>query len=83
MVYAPYLHDLNKEVLDESYAINDEDLANDLEQFTNTNFYDIDAGQTTDYQAPPIKPDTTFEAAEAVSPLDEFSATNLDFSTIG
>lgn len=89
MVYArgvPYLRDLNLElepVLDEGYPMNEDELNKDLEQFTNTNFFDHDAGQTTDYQPPPVKPDTAFEpasASEAVSPiLDEFSSANLDF----
>ena len=87
MVYSrgvSYLRNLNQEqVLDEVYSMNEDELNKDLEQFTNTAFFDTDVGQTTDYQAPPVKPDTAFEpasASEAMSPiLDEFSSTNLDF----
>jgi hypothetical protein len=34
----------------------------DLAMFTNTQFFDFDSGQNTDYNAPPLKPETT-EAA--------------------
>lgn len=81
----PYLRDLNHEVIaDDAYTLTDEQLNKELEQFTNTNFYDIDAGTTTDFQAPPVKPET-YEPASAtsdVSPiLDDFSTGNLDFLT--
>lgn len=35
----------------------------DLAMFTNTQFFDFDSGQNTDYNAPPLKPETTSEAA--------------------
>ena len=91
MVYSrgvPYLRNLNQEpALEELYPIDDDDLAKDLEQFTNTQFFDHESGQNTDYQAPPVKPDTVFEpssASEAVSPiLEDFSSANLDFLSTG
>ncbi|KAK4208905.1 hypothetical protein QBC37DRAFT_324853 [Rhypophila decipiens] len=81
----PYLRDLNHEVIEDAAAyppISEEQLSKELDLFTNTAFFDIDAGQTTDFQAPPVKPDT-YEPASAtsdVSPvLDDFSTGNLDF----
>ncbi|KAM7199562.1 hypothetical protein V8F33_004373 [Rhypophila sp. PSN 637] len=81
----PYLRDLNHEVIEDAAAyppISEEQLSKELDLFTNTAFFDIDAGQTTDFQAPPVKPDS-YEPASAtsdVSPvLDDFSTGNLDF----
>lgn len=55
-----YLRNLNvQESPVEETFITDEELAKDLALFTNTQFYDFETGQHTDYQAPPVKPEVT------------------------
>ncbi|KAK3320735.1 hypothetical protein B0T19DRAFT_246620 [Cercophora scortea] len=51
-----YLRNLNvQEPAVEETLITDDDLAKDLALFTNTQFYDFETGQNTDYQPPPVK----------------------------
>lgn len=86
-----YLRNLNVQepVVEETY-ITDEDLAKDLALFTNTQFFDFDSGQHTDYQAPPVKPEVTTTQSpiteENVTPTDpllsDFSG-QFDFSLPG
>jgi len=81
-----YLRDLNVQEPVEDTPITDDDLAEDLALFTNTQFFDFETGQNTDYQAPPVKPSTNTAnqstPAQDVTPtgplLDDFSS-NLDF----
>jgi len=81
-----YLRDLNVQEPVEDTPITDDDLAKDLALFTNTQFFDFETGQNTDYQAPPVKPSTSTAnqstPAQDVTPtdplLDDFSS-NLDF----
>ncbi|KAL1877552.1 hypothetical protein VTK73DRAFT_8610 [Phialemonium thermophilum] len=55
-----YLRELNtipahdKPAADEAFGMED-----DLAMFTNTQFFDFDSGQNTDYNAPPPKPEST------------------------
>jgi len=66
-----YLRNLNvQEPAVEETLITDEDLEKDLALFTNTQFFDFETGQHTDYQAPPVKPDATQSPAEDVTPTD-------------
>ncbi|KAK3344384.1 hypothetical protein B0T25DRAFT_325346 [Lasiosphaeria hispida] len=81
-----YLRNLNvQEPAVEETVITDDDLAKDLALFTNTQFFDFETGQNTDYQAPPTKPEAPTRSpsiAEDATPTDtamgEFS-TGLDF----
>lgn len=79
-----YLRNLNvQEPAVEENFISDEDLAKDLALFTNTQFFDFETGQHTDYQAPPVKPEATHSSpTEDVPPADpilgDFSA-GFDF----
>src|SRR5688572_6646447 len=57
----------------------------DLALFTNTQFFDFDAGRTTDYQAPPVKSEpepapssTTDDVGSSASPMGDLSG-SLDF----
>jgi hypothetical protein len=79
-----YLRNLNvQEPLEDESFVNEDDLA----LFTNTQFFDYETGQNTDYQAAPVKPDaapltvTTDDSAPA-DPLlaTDFSA-SLEFGT--
>ena len=66
-----YLRNLNvQEPVVEESPITDEDLAKDLALFTNTQFFDFETGQHTDYQAPPVKPDVTRSPTENGTPTD-------------
>jgi hypothetical protein len=79
-----YLRELNAipatqdaSAADEAFAMED-----DLALFTNTQFFDFDSGQNTDYNAPPLKPEATESRAgddvtSASSVMDDFSA--IDF----
>ncbi|KAK4174743.1 hypothetical protein QBC36DRAFT_332999 [Triangularia setosa] len=74
-----YLRDLNHDGAVEETLITDEDLAKDLALFTNTQFFDFETGQNTDYQAPPVKPDTlqsspTEELTSADSIMGDFGS---------
>ncbi|KAK1778431.1 hypothetical protein QBC45DRAFT_162267 [Copromyces sp. CBS 386.78] len=73
--FTSYLRNLNVQEpqAEEFVAPNDEELA----LFTNTNFFDYETGQNTDYQAPPVKPDA---AVVAPTPV-ESSATSPDMPT--
>ncbi|KAK4460296.1 hypothetical protein QBC42DRAFT_107089 [Cladorrhinum samala] len=83
-----YLRNLNvQEPAGEETFITDEDLAKDLALFTNTQFFDFETGQNTDYQAPPVKPDTTQSPTEDVtsatdSIMGDFPA-GFDFNMAG
>ncbi|KAK0651481.1 hypothetical protein B0T16DRAFT_80399 [Cercophora newfieldiana] len=81
-----YLRNLNvpEPAVEETY-LTDEDLAKDLALFTNTQFLDFETGQSTDYQAPAVKPEVARRPSsveDVVTPtdplLEDFSA-NLDF----
>lgn len=66
-----YLRNLNvQEPVGEEAPITDEDLAKDLALFTNTQFFDFETGQHTDYQAPPAKPDAARSPTEDGTPTD-------------
>ena len=79
-----YIRDLNHvspqhRSIDENFNM-DEDLA----LFTNTQFFDFDSGQNTDFQAQPVKPDVDVTAS--TTPSEDVSAAsvmgdmpNLDF----
>jgi hypothetical protein len=81
-----YLRNLNvQEPVVEETFVNEDDIAKDLALFTNTQFYDYETGQSTDYQAPPVKPETATRSESVVgdvTPTDpllgDFTA-NLDF----
>ncbi|KAK0662926.1 hypothetical protein QBC41DRAFT_234937 [Cercophora samala] len=74
-----YLRDLNQDggAVEET-LITDEDLAKDLALFTNTQFFDYETGQNTDYQAPPVKPDTIQS-----SPTDELTSADSIMGDFG
>jgi hypothetical protein len=84
-----YLRNLNvQEPAAEEAPITDEDLEKDLALFTNTQFFDFETGQHTDYQAPPAKPDvaqtpTTEDVTSTDSIMGDFSATGYDFPIPG
>ena len=79
-----YIRDLNHvspqhRSIDENFNM-DEDLA----LFTNTQFFDFDSGQNTDFQAQPVKPDV--DVTTSTTPSEDVSAAsvmgdmpNLDF----
>ncbi|KAK1832786.1 hypothetical protein QBC39DRAFT_404230 [Podospora conica] len=77
-----YLRNLNvQEPVEDETIITDDDLA----LFTNTQFFDFETGQNTDYQAAPVKPDAatltvTTDDAVPADPLlaNDFSA-SLDY----
>ncbi|KAK4167374.1 hypothetical protein QBC43DRAFT_311690 [Cladorrhinum sp. PSN259] len=83
-----YLRNLNvQDSATEETFITDEELAKDLALFTNTQFFDFETGQNTDYQAPPVKPETIQSPTEDVrsatdSIMGDFPA-GLDFSIAG
>lgn len=78
-----YLRELNAMPSDtpveERFPVGDDELA----LFTNTQFFDFESGQTTDFQPPPGKPDSDTqstrpeEPSSAASAIGEFSS--LDF----
>lgn len=53
-----YLRDLNTISPQDSTGNGDApiDIQDELSFFANTQFYDLDSGQNTDFQAPPVKP---------------------------
>ncbi|TDZ33711.1 Regulatory protein cys-3 [Colletotrichum sidae] len=83
-----YLRDLNtikEPVSEETFEVGFED---DMAMFTNTQFFDFETGQHTDYQAPPAKPEVETQVPSSAatddltSPLTgEFA--NVDFSMPG
>jgi len=66
-----YLVGLNQDQPEESVFIGDDDLERDLALFTNTQFYDFETGQNTDFQAPPVKPDVTTSVTEPASAISD------------
>ncbi len=75
-----YLRNLNVQGPSVEETFTDEDLEKDLALFTNTQFFDFETGQHTDYQAAPVKPETTTQSSpgEDVSPSDSILG---DFSS--
>lgn len=82
------LQDLNAVGAHDGNAEETFNMEDDLELFTNTQFYDFDSGQQTDFQAQPVKA----AAAAAASATDDVARTapsaigempNLDFSMTG
>ena len=82
-----YLRDLN--AINRQETAHDEpfNMEEDLALFTNTQFFDFETGQNTDYQAHPVKVD--LEAPQSTSPSDgmtpapsvvgDIAAGNFDF----
>lgn len=58
-----YLRELHTIPEQESAAGETFNMDDDLAMFTNTQFFDFETGQNTDYNAPPVKPETTVETA--------------------
>ncbi|KAK4226474.1 hypothetical protein QBC38DRAFT_229522 [Podospora fimiseda] len=83
-----YLRNLNvQESPVEDTFLTDEELSKDLALFTNTHFFDFETGQNTDYQAPPVKPETVQSPTEDVtsatdSIMGDFPA-GFDFGIAG
>lgn len=85
-----YLRDLNT-VKEPGSAEENFTFEDDLAMFTNTQFFDFETGQHTDYQAPPKKTETAAVAEpqapssavteELTSPIGDFG--NVDFSLPG
>jgi hypothetical protein len=82
------LQDLNAVGAHDGTAEETFNMEDDLELFTNTQFYDFDSGQQTDFQAQPVKA----AAAAAASTTDDVARTapsaigempNMDFSMNG
>ncbi|OLN92057.1 Regulatory protein cys-3 [Colletotrichum chlorophyti] len=81
-----YLRDLN--TVKEAGGAAEENFSfeEDLAIFTNTQFFDYDSGQHTDFQAPPAKPETESQVPssavteELTSPIGDF---NVDFAIPG
>lgn len=78
-----YLQDLNA-ISPENTTANEENFNVDdqLSFFTNTEFFDLDSGQNTDFQAPPTKPDVVATPApssteDPTSVMGDIS--NMDF----
>ena len=65
-----YLRNLNVQGPSVEENFTDEDLEKDLALFTNTQFFDFETGQHTDYQAPPTKPETTRSPTDDVTPAE-------------
>jgi len=73
-----YLRTLRQDpVVMEEPPIDDDSLAKDLQLFTNTQFWDSETGLNTDYQAPPVKPEST--AADPISALSPIEDVASDF----
>jgi hypothetical protein len=69
----------------EDPLISDEDLQKELAMFTNTQFYDFDSGQNTDYQRPPPKPDTVDSIEPSSAATEDGAAPDTfmsDFSSL-
>ncbi|KAK4248605.1 hypothetical protein C7999DRAFT_13447 [Corynascus novoguineensis] len=65
-----YLRNLNVQGPSVEETFTDEDLEKDLALFTNTQFFDFETGQHTDYQAPPAKPTAGQSPTEDVTPTE-------------
>lgn len=80
-----YLRDLNAINRQESAPEEPFTMEEDLALFTNTQFFDFETGQNTDYQAHPVKVDV--ESSQSASPSDDLTPAqsvmgdlaNLDF----
>lgn len=73
-----YLRDLNTISPQDTTAPEDNFMEEDLALFTNTQFFDFDSGQNTDFQAQPVKEAApTKDASAAPSVMGDIS--NLDF----
>jgi hypothetical protein len=80
-----YLRNLNVQGPSVEETFTDEDLEKDLALFTNTQFFDFETGQHTDYQAPPVKPEVS-HSPEDVTPTDPLLAdftSGFDFPLSG
>lgn len=66
-----YLRDLNTISPREANTEENFEMEDDLALFTNTQFFDFDSGQNTDYQAQPVKPDVD---TSATSPSEEVAS---------
>ncbi|KAI9158521.1 Regulatory protein cys-3 [Paramyrothecium foliicola] len=83
-----YLRDLNTISPHDTTGEDNFDMENGLSLFTNTEFFDFDSGQNTDFQAQPAKGDveTTHEpASETVTPAPSVMGNmhNIDFMPNG
>jgi len=65
-----YLRELHT-IPEQDTAAAEFNMDDDLAMFTNTQFFDFDSGQNTDYNAPPLKPESTTEAAPAQQPRSD------------
>ncbi|KAL2144325.1 hypothetical protein VTI28DRAFT_9233 [Corynascus sepedonium] len=65
-----YLRNLNVQGPSVEETFTDEDLEKDLALFTNTQFFDFETGQHTDYQARPAKPTAVQSPTEDVTPTE-------------
>jgi hypothetical protein len=83
-----YLRNLNvQDSVMEDNLLSDEDLQKGLDMFTNSQFFDFDSGQNTDYQAQPPKPESVVDTPGVLAvPEDLASAdtfmpdlSNLEF----
>ena len=66
-----FLRDLNTIASDKALDEAEFTFEDDLAMFTNTQFFDYDSGQNTDYQAHPIKSELDTTPSSAVSTTDE------------
>ncbi|KAK3683908.1 hypothetical protein B0T22DRAFT_265386 [Podospora appendiculata] len=87
-----YLRNLNvQEPAVEETMITDDELAKDLALFTNTQFFDFETGQNTDYQPPPVKqaknaqvdPVSVSEDVDSGDTIMAEFSQGLDFMTAG
>lgn len=77
-----YLRDLNAISPQDSTNEENFNMEDSLSFFTNTEFFDLDSGQNTDFQAPPVKPDVVAtpapsSAEDPASVMGDIS--NMDF----
>ena len=77
-----YLRDLNTISPQDSTGDENFNMEDELAFFTNTQFFDLDSGRNTDFQAPPVKPDPVATPAgssteDPASVMGDIS--NMDF----
>jgi hypothetical protein len=77
-----YLRDLNTISPQDTTGDDSFNMEENLSFFTNTQFFDLDSGQNTDFQAPPVKPDAVATPApssteDPASVMGDIS--NMDF----
>ena len=79
--YLRELHSIPEQDSAQGESFNMDD---DLAMFTNTQFFDFDSGQNTDYNAPPVKPETAEAAPQQASSEDVIGDMVIlpDFSAI-